>query len=92
MVCDLNRGLAAHTQPAAADRILGVAFELAREPHAHDAALAVPHDLRVALDDANGQAAAGAAQRTDARLPFGDSRNEILVGDESDQLVFRTAA
>src|SRR5206468_9900769 len=88
VIRDLNRCLTAHAQLALTDWILGSAFELAGEPHAHHARLAVAHDLGVAFDDAPGETAAGATERTDARLPFGHAGHEILIGDESDQLVF----
>src|SRR5213594_3537307 len=92
MIRNLNRGLTADAEPALADRIGRIAFELPRKPHPHEAALTVALDLGVAFDHPHGDAAARPAQRTEAWLPFRDARNEILLRNESNQLILRTAA
>ena len=92
VIRDLDRRLAARTQFALADRIVRIAFELLDEAHAHHARLAVAEHLRIAFDDARDHAAAGIAERTDARLPGRDPGNQLLFGNEADDLVLGIAA
>src|SRR6185436_8975381 len=92
VIGDLNRGLPARAELALADRIFRVAFELLREPHANHAGLAVSEHFRIAFHDARDHAAAGVAERADARLPRRDAGNQIVFRDEADDLVFGAAA
>src|SRR5439155_7175001 len=92
VIGDLNRRLTAHAQFALADRIAGIAFELPRQSHLHDARLSVANDFRVAFHDTYGQPAAGLTQWADARLPFGHTWHELIVGNESNQVSLRAAA
>ena len=92
MIGDLQRGLSAGTELALIDGVRGIAFDLFREAHFQDAELAVADDFGLALHDADQSAAAGGAESADARLPGGDSRQQILFGDEADELVVGIAA
>ena len=84
VIRDLNRGLSARTEPPLVDRMDGIAFELLRHAHLHDAALAVARHVDVGFHDADVQSAAGLTQRADARLPLRHARHEIIVGNEAD--------
>src|SRR5262249_53203286 len=92
VIRDLDRRLAARTQPPVADRILGLAFELLRDAHRADAGLAVAHGVDGGLHHADGDGAAGSAGRADTRLRFGDAGREILVRHEANQLVLGAPA
>ena len=92
MIGDLNRRLAARAQPAVIHRMLGAALELLGRVDAHDAGLAVAHDVVVRVHHAHGQAAARRAHRADARLPRRQARDDVLVGHEPDERVLGIAA
>src|SRR5262249_40239143 len=92
VIGDLNRRLPARAQAALADRILGQAFEFLRDAHRHDAGLAVAGRLDVGLHDADVDRAARRARRTDARLPLGNARRQILVAHQADPLMLRVPA
>ena len=72
--------------------MLRIAFELFRQAHLDQAALAMTHDFGVALHHAHQQAAARGAQRADARLPGGDAGDQLFFRNETDELLLRTAA
>src|SRR5262249_18611113 len=92
VISELNRGLSTGTQTAAADRVLRIAFELFRDRHRDDAGLPVADRVDVGVHHADRHAAAGAAQRTHAGFPLGDPRNDVVFGDEPDDLVLRAPA
>ena len=92
MVCHLYSGLPAGAELALADRIGRVPFELPRKSHLHDTVPPAAEHFRVAFDHAYGQTAASLTQRTDARLPLGHARHEVVVRNEADQVVLGTAA
>ena len=90
VIGDLNRRLAARAQAALADRIRR------RSPSSFFATpiFTTPAwPLRVVSTSASMtrtvSAAAGRAQRADARLPLRDAGHEVLVGHEADELVLR---
>ena len=87
VVRHLDGRLAARTEPALVDRVRRAAFELLGREDPDDAGLSVPHDIRVGVHHADGQAASSRAQRADARLPHRDARHDVLVGHEPDELV-----
>jgi hypothetical protein len=92
VIGDLNCRLTARTQTALVDRVRGVAFELLRDAHTDDALLSVARRLDISFHDANAEAAAAGAHRTDARLPLGHARHQFFLGHEADQLVLGAAA
>ena len=52
---------------------------------------AVADHLGVALHHAHGGPAACTTERADTRFDLGDSRRQVLVGNEANQLMFRVA-
>src|SRR5204863_9409554 len=66
VIGDLNGGLSARTEPPLIDRMSGIAFELLRDAHLHDAALAVARHLHVGFHHAHEQAATRLTRMTDA--------------------------
>ena len=92
VVGDLHGRLTAYAQPALAEGVRRVTFELAHEPHARHTRLALAEHLGFAVHDPRRHAAAGRAQRAHARLPDRDARDQFLFGDEADDLVFGIAA
>ena len=88
----LHRRLAASAEPALAHRVRRVAFELLHEGRAHDARRAVAQHLGIAVHHPGLHAAAGRAQRADARLPLGDPGRDHVLGNEAHELVLGAAA
>ena len=91
MVGDLDAGLASSAKGALIDRMGRRALEFLGHAHLHDAEPAVSDDFGVGLHDAHLQAAAGLAERADAWLPFRDTRHELIIGNEANELVLRGA-
>ena len=92
MIRDLNRGLSPGTEPAAADGVRGLVLELFSGLDHDHAGLPVSNGLEVRVHHANAHPAAGAAQGTDARLPDGDARQQVIVRHEANELMLGVAA
>ncbi len=92
VVGNLDAGLAARTQAASIDQVLRRALEFLRRGHPDDARLTVAEHIGLCIHDANGEPASRPAERTDARLPYGDTGDDVLAGQESNDLVFGVAA
>ena len=92
VIGDLNGCLPARTQTAMVDRMIRLPFELLRGTDLHDALLAVADNVGLGFHHADREPAAGAAQRTHARLPLRHAGHELLVGNEANELVLGMAA
>src|ERR1700688_4435112 len=69
MIDRLQPGLAAGTELAEVDGVLGVPFELFCQPHLDYTLLPVANHFRVAFHDADQQAASGGTERAHTWLP-----------------------
>src|SRR6476660_242758 len=92
MIRHLDSGLAAYAKFALADRVCGIAFEFFRETHFDEAGLTVADDFGFPLHDSNEYSTARRAQGADARFPGGDSRDDLFLGNEANDVIFRIAA
>ncbi len=92
VVRHLDRRLAAWAQAALIDRVCRAAFEFLGRVDAHPPCLTAANDLGIGIHDPHGQAASRCAERAHARLPNGHARNDVIVGNEANELVLRVAA
>src|SRR5215472_3345409 len=92
MVEHLKGGMASGAEFAAVDGVIRIAFELFREAHLDEAGAAVAHDFGIAFHYADESAAAGGAERANARFPGSDAGNEFFIGNEADEVLLGTAA
>ena len=93
VIGDLNRRLAARAEPAVADRMLRPALRASwRAAIFTTPACPFRTTSTSASITRTVEAAAGAAQRTHARLPLRDARHELFVRHEANELVLGTAA
>src|SRR5689334_13954964 len=88
----LKRSMAPGAEFSSVNGVIRIAFEFFCQPHLDQARAAVAHDFGITFHYADERAAAGRTQRANAWLPSGDAGNEVLVGNETNELLLGAAA